>query len=590
MEPLMPKLFGETVLRATDMNGAPVSGALCFVYEAGTTTPVTTYSDNALTTAQPHPVVANSSGVFAPIYVPGGEYKANITTAAGASLPGFPVDNLGYSGAWDRGLVANIFDWDGLAANGDDDDLAIFQTAFNSGDPLYIPPGYRFALDGKLTLPQVGFHIFSNDTTNNTDSNAVGGAPKLLFTGSGTGCFENANMASSIRHFGFANIAVIASGAYDWIWNLAEPIGMVFDGVKARNTGGGGVFKSRKTASANPSWVNRLNLCNFTVPDATAQYVIDTDMSDSWLIGNYVTGGMGTISRGTGGNKFTGNHFDRTNSETNAAGLTIKVETASGKQTSVVGNYLDLHSNYGIVVDADDASTEQWVHVSIGDNTFRNPTATADIRLKRATGEVRGTVIQGNAFTIAQVAPVEVDSPWRHEAIGPNGTGSIAPTAYDPDAVRAFIEIHGTNITGLLSAKASKTMRGLAGVSGMFGTTPAADTDNPLLLGSITATRPFIAAGRRGDGTTSDLALMTDNAIRALLTAAGNLSLNVGLLLPGYTTAQIEDATHAANTGAAKVAGQMIRNSTTGRILQAMGNADTSVWADMNGTTVHTPS
>lgn len=81
-------------LRAFDANGFTVSGALCYVYDAGTTTPVTTYSDNGLTTPQTFPVPANANGAFPEIYVPVGVYKVDLTDDEGASLPGFPKDYL----------------------------------------------------------------------------------------------------------------------------------------------------------------------------------------------------------------------------------------------------------------------------------------------------------------------------------------------------------------------------------------------------------------------------------------------------------------------------------------------------------------
>ena len=81
-------------LRAFNANGYPVSGALCYVYEAGTTTPVTTFADKDLTTPQEFPVPANANGGFPEIYVPDGFYKIDLTDSASASLPGFPKDNL----------------------------------------------------------------------------------------------------------------------------------------------------------------------------------------------------------------------------------------------------------------------------------------------------------------------------------------------------------------------------------------------------------------------------------------------------------------------------------------------------------------
>lgn len=81
-------------LRAQDTNGNAVSGAKLTVYEAGTTTAVTTYSDVELTTANASPVVADSSGSWGPVYVPAGLYKIDVTDSADASLPGYPEDNV----------------------------------------------------------------------------------------------------------------------------------------------------------------------------------------------------------------------------------------------------------------------------------------------------------------------------------------------------------------------------------------------------------------------------------------------------------------------------------------------------------------
>jgi len=92
----MAKLGQPTIsLLAVDANGKPVSNAGLYVYTAGTTTPVTTYSDEAMTTANAHPVVANAAGRFGPVYVPVGMYKVDIQDGDGASLPGFPQDDVG---------------------------------------------------------------------------------------------------------------------------------------------------------------------------------------------------------------------------------------------------------------------------------------------------------------------------------------------------------------------------------------------------------------------------------------------------------------------------------------------------------------
>jgi len=90
----MPRLFGGVLIRGEDANGDPVSGAKLTVYLAGTTTSVTTYQDSSLSTAHASPVVADSSGVFAAIYLEPGAYKVDITDSEGTSLGGFPVDNV----------------------------------------------------------------------------------------------------------------------------------------------------------------------------------------------------------------------------------------------------------------------------------------------------------------------------------------------------------------------------------------------------------------------------------------------------------------------------------------------------------------
>ena len=55
------------------------------------------------------------------------------------------------------------------------------------------------------------------------------------------------------------------------------------------------------------------------------------------------------------------------------------------------------------------------------------------------------------------------------------------------------------------------------------------------------------------------------------------------------TTTQLADITHAINTGADKVAGYPVFNTTTGIPVWATGNTDGAVWNDATGATAHTP-
>ena len=73
--------------------GAPLAGALLYVYTAGTSTPVDTFSDVTLTTANANPVVADAGGRFGAIYLtPGVSYKFVLKTSAGATI--WTADNI----------------------------------------------------------------------------------------------------------------------------------------------------------------------------------------------------------------------------------------------------------------------------------------------------------------------------------------------------------------------------------------------------------------------------------------------------------------------------------------------------------------
>ena len=73
-------------VRALDRNGVFAPGALARFYEPRTTTPRTVYTDSALSTAHPTPLVADASGVFAAVYT-SGQVKAVVTDADGVALP-----------------------------------------------------------------------------------------------------------------------------------------------------------------------------------------------------------------------------------------------------------------------------------------------------------------------------------------------------------------------------------------------------------------------------------------------------------------------------------------------------------------------
>lgn len=77
----------------TDDDGAPQSGAKLFHYQAGTTTNLTVYSNQAGTTAHAQPVVCDAGGFVPLVYIDTtSDWKVLITTSAGVTLHTY--DNL----------------------------------------------------------------------------------------------------------------------------------------------------------------------------------------------------------------------------------------------------------------------------------------------------------------------------------------------------------------------------------------------------------------------------------------------------------------------------------------------------------------
>ena len=79
-----------------DGNGLSMAGAKIEFYTTGTSTPKATYSDSGLTTPNANPVVADANGLFGPIYLASGDYKAILKTSAGVTVATRdPVPGLG---------------------------------------------------------------------------------------------------------------------------------------------------------------------------------------------------------------------------------------------------------------------------------------------------------------------------------------------------------------------------------------------------------------------------------------------------------------------------------------------------------------
>ena len=74
-------IFGLGLSQQFDVNGDPMSGAKLYLYQANTSTPVTSYSDFGLTSAQPWPLVADSTGRIPAFWLDDGDYRVRLTDA-----------------------------------------------------------------------------------------------------------------------------------------------------------------------------------------------------------------------------------------------------------------------------------------------------------------------------------------------------------------------------------------------------------------------------------------------------------------------------------------------------------------------------
>jgi hypothetical protein len=119
-------LFGLGLSQQISADGVPLSGALLYLYEENSSTPVTTYSDFSLSTEQTHPIEADSAGRLPQIWVEDGSYRARLTTSAGIEV---------FDEASVTAIGASVTSGGSGGGGSSVDATAIFQT----GDPMWVP-------------------------------------------------------------------------------------------------------------------------------------------------------------------------------------------------------------------------------------------------------------------------------------------------------------------------------------------------------------------------------------------------------------------------------------------------------------------
>jgi len=103
----MANLWQPSLVRVTDANGVPVSGAKLYFYATGTTTPASFYLDEAGLTPGTNPLVSDSAGIFVPAFVDGGTtYRIKCTNSDGSSTF-YDVDPVIISGSGGGGTYTD---------------------------------------------------------------------------------------------------------------------------------------------------------------------------------------------------------------------------------------------------------------------------------------------------------------------------------------------------------------------------------------------------------------------------------------------------------------------------------------------------
>jgi hypothetical protein len=88
----MATIFNSSFCQPQTIKGVPLAGAKLYFYQTGTETEITTYQDSAAGTPHANPVVADASGIFAPVYLTVSTFKTVLKTSGGTTVQ--TVDNI----------------------------------------------------------------------------------------------------------------------------------------------------------------------------------------------------------------------------------------------------------------------------------------------------------------------------------------------------------------------------------------------------------------------------------------------------------------------------------------------------------------
>lgn len=175
------------VFTGWDNNGDPLSGGLLYTYEAGTTTPLATYSEVTLTTPNANPVVLDSAG-RAVVYLSATSYKFLLKNAAGSTI-------------WTQDNVSAV-----PTTSADVDVEAIAGEAIAAGEAVYLSDGSGARTAGRWYLTDADLTYASSAAV------SVGIAPNAIASGA-TGTVRVAGRVTGLSALSAGSVYYVSATA-----------------------------------------------------------------------------------------------------------------------------------------------------------------------------------------------------------------------------------------------------------------------------------------------------------------------------------------------------------------------------------------
>jgi hypothetical protein len=449
-------LLQQPLVQQLDANGNPVSAAAFYFYLTGTTTPATVYSDTDLTTPLSNPVVADSAGRLANVYLdPAVTYRVRVYTAVGGSLirdidpysitsSASAVTYLSTAtGAVSRTASSKLDDMlsakdFGAVGNGSTDDTAALQAFVTACETLkkrgYIPgTASYYKVTSPITFSSTGGDIVGAGTDGTKIKASGNFAEVFLFEGSAAGktisdvwidtsgtttrCmnFENGSQVLNFERVRFTGdlsgylVHSQAAGYLDfsgcrWDCGSATTWGLVLDmynqGTRVRGRCiFGGIGQSVKiTQSGSGDRVEGTVLENIQTI-TTGEYAIVVGNSLlTQIIGCNIDQASLVCVLVEGGADFVQIENNWIGPSAASAGVCLQFQPDAGNGHIVMGNTI-YGGNTGLAITADGSNRVEGVAI-IG-NTFNNQ-ANNSVHDCRVIGNVdRGTPTFGSWITTA---------------------------------------------------------------------------------------------------------------------------------------------------------------------------------------------